>query len=440
MTGMFGATDDLLVRGVAAARDGDREQARFYLEWVLRDVPDAAQSVDAWYWLSRITDDPDEQRRCLAQVIGMQPLHAEARRDLAILDGRLEEDELLDPWATIAPLTTGALVADRETGAYHCPRCGGVLTADPAQRGLYCQFCGFREPLHDAAAAAAEQDWEAAIYTARGHRWLAPDALVLSCQSCGATQTLPPGQTSILCAFCGSAQVAQLAAPEGLIAPTGIVPFTFDDAEARQRALDWLATRQFRADDLDELARLMAPRPIYLPFWTFDIDGELRWQGFVETNRKGRRAAEGGDPVVYDDLLVAGGDALPIETVAALRFDTTALVPYTTGLLAGWPAELYRVPVAAASLLARERAIDEYRERVHGAHGEAIKDLRISSVGMGIVSYKLVLLPVWVAGYHYAGKDYRLVINGQSGMGHGEVPRGPVGRLLAWLTTDEGGC
>ena len=439
MTGMFGATDELLVRGVAAARDDDRAQARFYLEWVLRDGPDTAQFVDAWYWLSRITDDPDERRRCLAQVLGAQPLHAEARRDLAILDGRLDGADLLDPWMTVAPLTTGALLADRESGAYHCPNCGGVLVADPARRGLVCQFCGFRGQPHDGAAAVTEQDWDAAIHTARGHRWLAPDALILSCQSCGARQTLPPGQTSTTCAFCGSAQIAKLAAPEEIIAPTGIAPFAFGSAEARQRVHDWLATRQFRAADFDERAMLVPPRPVYLPFWTFDIDGELRWRGFVETSQAGRRAVQGSDQVVYDDLLVAGGDALPAETVAALRFDTAALVPYSPELLAGWPAELYRIPVADASLLAREQVIERFRAWVRGPHGEAIEDLSIASVGLAVVSYKLVLLPVWVSGYRYAGKDYRLVINGQSGMGHGEVPRGPVGRLLAWLTTDEGG-
>ena len=440
MTGIFGATDELLVRGVAAARDGDREQARFYLEWVLRDGPDTAHFVEAWYWLSRITDEPDERRRCLAQVIGAQPLHAEARRDLAILDGRLDGDDLLDPRATIAPLTNGVLRADRDTAVYHCPNCGGVLTADPARGGLFCQFCGFRGQSHDGAVTATEQDWEAAIYTTRGHRWLAPDTLVFACQSCGAMQTLPQQQINTSCAFCDSAQIATLAAPEELIAPTGIVPFAFDAAEARQRALDWLATRQFRAGDLAERARLVPPRPIYLPFWTFDIEGELRWQGFVESGQAGRRAVQGSDQVVHDDLLAAGGYALPAETVTALGFDTSALVPYAPELLVGWPAELYRVPVAAASLVARERALDAYRGRVRGPQGEVIDDLSVSTVGLAVVSYKLVLLPVWVTGYRYAGKDYRLVINGQSGMGHGEVPRGPVGRLLAWLTTDEGGA
>jgi hypothetical protein len=50
-----------------------------------------------------------------------------------------------------------------------------------------------------------------------------------------------------------------------------------------------------------------------------------------------------------------------------------------------------------------------------------------------------VLLPVWIGAYRYAGDAYRLILNGQAGQAHGAVPRGPFGRLLAWLTDDAGG-
>ena len=100
---MFNATDELLILGTGAARDGDREQARFYLEWLLRDDPTGPQVAEAWYWLSRVADDPDERRRCLASVLGANPNHPEARRDLAILDGRLCADELADHRQLLAP-------------------------------------------------------------------------------------------------------------------------------------------------------------------------------------------------------------------------------------------------------------------------------------------------------------------------------------------------
>src|SRR3954453_12231815 len=195
----FGSTDELLLLGSGSARDGDREQARFYLEWVLRDNPTVAQFAEAWYWLSRIADTSEECRRCLTQVIGAEPLHAEARRDLAILDGRLHEGEIVDPNAPLAPFTPGGKVAPQDVQHYPCPSCGSTMLFDPARLGVVWHFFGHRgttteggEPSAETPAALAqEQDWEAAIYTARGHRWVLPGERMLTCEDCGATQTLP---------------------------------------------------------------------------------------------------------------------------------------------------------------------------------------------------------------------------------------------------------
>ena len=38
------------------------------------------------------------------------------------------------------------------------------------------------------------------------------------------------------------------------------------------------------------------------------------------------------------------------------------------------------------------------------------------------VTFKHVLLPVWLAAYKYRGKTYRFVVNGQSGRVQGERP------------------
>ena len=49
---------------------------------------------------------------------------------------------------------------------------------------------------------------------------------------------------------------------------------------------------------------------------------------------------------------------------------------------------------------------------------------RISSVDTDVsaVTFKHVLLPVWLAAYKYRGQSYRFVVNGQSGRVQGERP------------------
>ncbi|MFN8517237.1 MAG: hypothetical protein U0841_32645 [Chloroflexia bacterium] len=433
---MFNATDELLLLGTGAARDGDREQARFYLEWVLRDDPTEVQVAEAWYWLSRITDDPDERRRCLTMVIGTSPNHPEARRDLALLDGRLRADELADLRQPLAPHAPQREVSEAEVRRYRCPGCGGALLFDAERQTLRCQFCGHTGAPDAGDGAVDEQDWAVAAFSQRGHRWVLPTERLLTCQNCGATEVLPPGESNGTCAFCGSSQVVLAQEQPELVTPEAVAPFTFNADIARHRARKWLTEQPLRPRDLPERAALDTPRPVYLPFWTFDIEGEVSWRGYVETQH-GRVFRSGTDHLFHDDLHVPAGRSLPVELLRDFRCDAATLAPYAADLLAGWPVELYSLPPTDASLLARERVMQQHRGNFRTDDGgEQIEDLTVSSVGISVSSYKLVLLPAWIVGYRYGDADYRLVLNGHSGAGHGEVPRGRVqgwlAKALAW--------
>lgn len=59
---MSDSVRDLLVRGIAAAKSNEKDQARLYLEWALRLDPSTEQTVDVNFWLSEISDDPEEKR------------------------------------------------------------------------------------------------------------------------------------------------------------------------------------------------------------------------------------------------------------------------------------------------------------------------------------------------------------------------------------------
>jgi hypothetical protein len=363
-------------------------------------------------------------------VIGTNPNHPEARRDLAILDGRLRADELADLRQPLAPHAPQRQVGEDEVRRYRCPGCGGALMFDAVQQTLRCQFCGHTGAPDAGDGAVDEQDWAVAAFSQRGHRLVLPTERLLTCQNCGATEMLPPGQSSGVCSFCGSSRVVLAQEQRELVAPEAIAPFAFDAEAARQRARQWLADQHLRPRDLPERAVLDMPRPAYLPFWTFDIEGEVSWRGYVATNN-GRRFRSGTDHLFHDDLHVPAGRSLPAELLRDFRCDAAALVPYAADLLAGWPVELYSLPPTDASLLARERVIQQYRTNFRTDDGgEELQDLTVSSVGVSVSSYKLVLLPAWIINYRYGDATYRLILNGQSGAGYGEVPRG---RVQGWI-------
>jgi DNA-directed RNA polymerase subunit RPC12/RpoP len=433
---------ELLVRGIAAARTGDpkdKAEARLYLERVLR-APDAEleQKAKAWLWLSQVEDDPAKKRECLENVLAFDPSDASARRGLAILDGRLKLEDQIDPRRPIGPLAPQAAAVRR----YVCLKCGGQMRYDAARRAVTCTYCGNRLTEYQAlqqGALVTEQDFTSTLPTIKAHRWELATAQTLQCSGCGATFALPPGQISGACPFCGSAQIVELQSNRELIQPEGVVPFQIDAPAAVKRLHDWIARQRFRPDDLDERSAVLQPRGVYLPFWTFDLGGQMTWQAQVYEERLGQETwAPRSEPylVYYDDLLVPATHSLPKDLLDDFGdFDTQALVPYSTELLADRVVEIYQVALADASLVARQRALQAGRDYVchHNLSGVQFKDFHMNSLGLIVESYKLVLLPVWMTTYRYKRESYAAAINGQTGAVAGRVPRGGWQSALAGL-------
>ena len=447
-------TRSLLVRGVAAAKTNDprdKQEARFYLEWVLRlDDATTDQKAEAWLWLSQVEEDVAKKRECLENVLVMDPSNALARRGMAILDGKLNPKDVIDDRQPIkpvspdvAPQTASAPGQGDRVRRYVCPKCAGKMVFDPQKRQLTCVACGnhlyeYQAIQQGALVPVVEQDFIAALPTAKAHRWELPAERVLKCEGCGATFALPPLQISGACPYCGSAHVVETVTDE-LIQPEGVLPFQFDADAALKHIRVWLDQQRFRPGDLDERAGIARPRGVYLPFWTFDLGGQMNWNALVaeQQGRDTKWVARDGFHLVYhDDLLVPGTHSLRNDLLNVMSdFDTKALVPYALDLLADWPVEVYQISMSDASLVARQIALNQAREHTlsHSLAGERVRDLRFNTMGMIIETYKLALLPVWVTNYRYKDNRYPLLVNGQTGTIGGDVPRSGLQKAMAGL-------
>jgi hypothetical protein len=422
--------------GAAAVRAGDKADARYYLDRALNSDPDLEDETKIWYWLSRITDDPAEKRRLLQDVVISEPGNAEARRELAILEGRLNPDAIRDPRDPAKPVTAPNNGARR----YVCPKCGGRLAYDAARAALACDYCGHQTTSFLAPAGddtVDEQDFLAALPTAKGHTWELPLARQLTCQGCGASFTLPPAQATASCPFCQSAHVAEAARGADLIAPEAVIPFGMDIDGVTAILQRWLAERGRGPADLALRAVLRTPKPVYLPFWTFNVLGQVTWRGELASEFGDEpKPVSGAQPVWLDSFLVPATHTLPRKVLGNLAdFDLAALAPYSPDLLADWPVEVYQIPLGDASLVAHEHAYDEAMEAVKKGFmpGQMIRGLACDSSGLVVDSFKLVLLPVWVASYRYAGKEYPVVVNGQTGTVHGQRPQSDLKKLLGGI-------
>ena len=435
----------MLAYGVGAAKAKDRDEARYYLEWVLRLDADFEQQVEAWYWLSTITDDPAEKRNCLETVLAIDPSYGDARRDLAILDGRLKPDQLIDPRVEVKPVSPDEDLRPEDLQAYKCPRCGARLTAEVQTGALVCGFCGYRPAGSPGVAGAAggatggvkEQDWDAVVFSRQGHRWEVPTSRTFSCENCGANVLVPPAQVSTVCPFCGTPHVIHAEAERELIEPTAVMPFMLSASEAFAAIARWLGAQHFTSRDLATASTQASPRAVYLPFWTFDMEGEIKWTGMevsLEYGHARTTPAHGSAPVLFGDIVAPGSMSVPAEILERLHFDLRRLVPYSPDALANWPAEIYSISPVDASLEARDRALRQAgADRATANIPAMVEDVVMQGMDVSVISFKLALLPVWTSSYRFSGQTYQVVVNGNSGEVEGNVPRNAWQNMLNQL-------
>ncbi|GGA13401.1 hypothetical protein GCM10011498_11710 [Amylibacter cionae] len=219
---------------------------------------------------------------------------------------------------------------------------------------------------------------------------------------------------------------------------------------------EWLGSLWFAPNGLQEYARKgRAMQGIYIPYWTYDADTKSNYSGArgdvyyvtqrVQVKRNGKMVTEtrqvpktrwtptaGRVARFFDDVLVLGSKSLPKTYTDALApWDLSALEPYDPQFLAGFRAESYTVKLDEGYAEART-----YMDRM------ILRDVkfdiggdkqRVTSVDTSVsdVTFKHVLLPIWMAAYKYRGNTYRFVVNGQTGTVRGERPYSKIKIAIA---------
>ena len=66
--------------------------------------------------------------------------------------------------------------------------------------------------------------------------------------------------------------------------------------------------------------------------------------------------------------------------------------------------------------------------------GREKRNLNIGSGSWSGITFKHILLPLWVGVYNFQGKSFRLLVNGQTGKVVGEKPRDSLKLVMSLLT------
>ncbi len=327
---------------------------------------------------------------------------------------------------------------------FPCDACGSDLRFDPGSGALVCDHCGNSEPIEKGVGpwgAIRELDFEAALATDLPEAEI-EETRVLNCPNCGAQIEFDETLHAKECPFCATPIVTDTGTHR-YIKPKGLLPFALTEADARKAMIDWLGGLWFAPNGLKAYARKgRRMQGIYVPYWTFDADTKSSYRGergtiyYVTTTvvRDGKRQqvrvpkvrwnpASGRVARFFDDVLVLASRSLPKHFTDALEpWDLSSLEPYNPEYLAGFRAEGYQVELAEGFVEARgfmDRMIARDVRFDIGGDQQRIHEIRTS---VSDVTFKHVLLPVWLAAYKYRGQTYRFVVNGRTGRVQGERP------------------
>ena len=320
---------------------------------------------------------------------------------------------------------------------FPCGSCGASLTLKLGETHLHCPYCGAEEDLPEVDGFVEEQDFAAALAEQED---AAPviEADLVACSNCGAEVTPPEHADSFSCPYCATDMV-RMTIHYRLLKPQGVLAFALDRELARKRWQNWLGKLWFAPSNLQRMAvTTETVKPVYVPFWTFDARTDTGYRGsrgitrtYTTGTGKNRRTrtktswypCSGFVRVFFDDVLVPATQCLPLNLLKKLEpWSLGKLQPFQEELLAGVQAQRYQLDLKPAFSYAQQEMAPIIDRAIRRDIGGDKQRIHSKSTQYSRVTFKHILLPVYVAAYRYNNKTYQLLVNAATGEVQGERP------------------
>ena len=339
---------------------------------------------------------------------------------------------------------------------YPCKNCGADLQFAPGTNHLVCPYCGTENEIAAAEVQIEELDYEATVRHLAGSAETL-DVVTAKCSNCGAETTLDPNVTTDVCAFCGAALVLEGASTR-MIKPESLLPFKVDERQAQEAFQTWLRGLWFAPNALKRHSgthRGLAG--LYIPHWTYDAATDTRYRGQrgtyyytnetytttqngkpVQRTRRVRHTrwsgASGRVHVDFDDVLVCASETLPDVYRPKLGVEELKeLVPYSDAYLSGFRTEHYTVGLEDGFRAATDHMQPEIDRVIRRDIGGDEQRILHKDTTYRDVTFKHILVPLWMSTYRYKDKPYRFVVDARTGQVQGERPWSAVKIALAVL-------
>ena len=322
---------------------------------------------------------------------------------------------------------------ERNTEQDKCPACGANMSFDPGTQTLYCEHCGTHIEIErdkNIEEIAIEKAFD------EGEKWN-DETTVVRCENCGATVVMEAGTVAKSCPFCGASHVVETDEIPG-IKPNVVIPFKFTEDDAVKTCTSWAKKKLFAPTKFKKRLNTENVSGLYFPCFTFDSNTFSAYQGrlgkyytvTVGTGKNRRTVTKvryfyvkGDWQRLFDDVTIAVSERINQKLMNKfMPFDYTSACVYDSKFLSGFMANHYEKDIHTSWKEAKDGMDAVIRQEIIRSYNADVVDyLNISTTHQN-VTYKYVLLPVYVGNYRFKKKLYNFYMNGSTGKVVGKYP------------------
>lgn len=331
---------------------------------------------------------------------------------------------------------------ESSTDVAKCPACGANMIFSPEDGCLKCEYCG--EKLAIDVDKSSEIDFEELL---KSHNEWGEETHVFRCENCGAKEIVSKSDIAKSCPFCGATHVVETEELSGL-RPNAVVPFAIGKETAIDKFKAWIKKRPFVPRKFKKFAALDNVRGMYTPAFSFDTQTESWYQGvlgkyYYETRRVAGRTERrrrirffpisGSFDMFFDDVLIQASEKPDENVVSKLQpFGTNDSCEYTEEFMHGFTATRYERDGLECWGKAKLLIDKHLKKSILARYDYDVLQSFSVKTSYKEMTYKYLLLPIYVGRCDWGKKAYNFYINGHNGKVAGKLPVSPlrVGLLI----------
>ncbi len=323
-----------------------------------------------------------------------------------------------------------------------CPNCGGNFVFDIGAQMLKCPHCGSQEEIVHAADASVDENaldrYAIKALSGKGMGHTEGEKEVV-CQNCGGHTTFIGSTTATRCPYCATPlQRSDIHDAPDRLNVDGVLPFALDEKVAEDLLEKWVNKRWFAPTEFKKYSTAGSFSSVYAAYFTYDAEAMTDYLGQRGTTRT--RTVGSGDNKrtvsetswrrvsgrvhnSFDDMTILANTGFESRFVNELEpWPTKGLQPYQPDYIAGHLCRTYDNDVTQCFNEAKVRMAGEIDSTIRRDIGGDQQKIDRKNTSLSAVTYKHVLLPIWLLTVLYNGQPWQVFMNGVTGEVHGQRP------------------